>query len=85
MGCFVRLVYTYYLISRPGGLFWRMNQDSLNAERTPRELLLFALAAFGLLLGVVGVVITSVSMAIFGALLMLTAVSGFAVRHWLGS
>jgi hypothetical protein len=53
-------------------------------ERTSRELLLFAIACLGVLMGLVGIIITSVPLAVFGLILLCMSLAGFALRNWLG-
>ncbi len=46
--------------------------------------MLFGVIAFGVLLSVVGVILSSVAMATLGVFLVGTGLGGFWVRQWLG-
>jgi hypothetical protein len=53
-------------------------------ERTSRELLLFAIACFGALMGLIGVTLSSMVLAVFGLTLLCMSLGGFAIKNWLG-
>ncbi len=56
----------------------------IEPERSSRELILFSVIAFGVLLSVVGVILSSIAMATLGLFLVGTGLGGFWVRQWLG-
>jgi nitrate reductase NapE component len=56
----------------------------IEPERSSRELILFAIIAFGLLLSVAGLVVSSIPMWILGLVFGGTGLGGFWVRQWLG-
>ncbi len=50
------------------------------SDRTPAELILFALGFIGFVLGAAGVVVGSPATGVFGGLLLLFSISSFLLR-----
>jgi hypothetical protein len=77
-----------FLILRDFGVAFGMGNSgyttTTDMERTSRELLLFAIACFGVLMGAVGVILSSVPLAIFGLVILCLSLAGFAIKNWLG-
>jgi hypothetical protein len=61
-----------------------MSENSPEMERSPAELVLFAIGFVGFVLGAAGAIINSVAAAISGFILLGLAVSGFLLRQFLG-
>ncbi len=61
-----------------------MNGQLIDAERSSWELILFAVASLGLLMAIVGVILSSIPIAIFGLLFLVMSMCGFLLRQWLG-
>lgn len=57
-----------------------MDQNFLDTERTPRELILFGAAAGGLLFSVIGMILSSVPIALAGLALAGLGFAGFALQ-----
>jgi len=51
-----------------------------SSDRSPAELILFALGFIGFVLGSTGIVVNSPATAVFGGLLLLFCVSSFLLR-----
>ncbi len=61
-----------------------MNGQLIDAERSSWELILFAIASLGVLMGLIGVILSSIPIAIFGLLFLAMGVGGFLVRQAVG-
>ena len=68
----------------PAKAGWRykklMKENASWLQRTTSDFVLFAMAFIGFVVGVTGMIITSVPVAVFGSLLLLLAVSGFTLK-----
>ncbi len=57
-----------------------MERNFLDRERTPKELILFGSVAGGLLISIVGIILSSIPTALTGIALIALGLTGFAMQ-----